>query len=93
MHYFQQRLAEPMPDRAPKILKRMREMKEGKLNASEFGARMRGTGNYCEMIQQMFRLHCRRLGFNQSSRAERYDMPQWQQTTFRRPSPQMSLFD
>lgn len=91
--YFQQRLEATMPDRAPKILKRIREMKDGQLNRSRFGERMRGSGEYWEMIRQAFKLHCRRLGFNQPHRAC-WDEPDWKPpTTFRRPSAQPSLFE
>lgn len=86
--YFQERLEEALPDRAPKILKRIREMRDGKLNASEFGQRMRGSGKYWEMIQQVFRIHAERLGFNQPD--EKWEK---KQKTFRRPTAQGNLFD
>ena len=63
-------------------------MKGGKLNISEFGARMRGEGEYWQMIVDSFNLHCRRLGMNR--RKEKIEP---QRHTFRRPSAQPSLFD
>ncbi|HWQ33350.1 MAG TPA: PA0069 family radical SAM protein [Blastocatellia bacterium] len=88
--YFQQRLEEALPERAPKILRRIREMKDGKLNRSGFGERMRGEGEYWEMIRQIFKLHARRLGFNQESEYSRWKN---RENTFRRPTAQRSLFD
>jgi DNA repair photolyase len=86
--YFQARLESEMPDRAPKILRRIREMRDGKLNLSGFGERMRGAGNYWEMIRQMFRIHCARLGFNQPDGSQ--DI---MRQTFRRPTAQRNLFE
>ena len=86
--YFIERLRESFPHRADKILNRLREMKGGKLNISEFGARMRGEGEYWQMIVDSFNLHCRRLGLNQ-----RKEKIQPERNTFRRPNAQPSLFD
>ncbi len=86
--YFLDRLEEKMPLRAQKIINRVKEVKGGVLNRSEFGERMRGDGPYWEMITQTFKIHARRLGFNQ----EKYEMKNRRQT-FRRPSAQGSLFE
>ncbi len=53
------------PDRKEKILNRMRAIRGGKLNSSEFGSRMAGEGPFAESIRQMFDLHRRRLGLTQ----------------------------
>lgn len=89
--YFVERLIETMPDRAPKILRRIREMRDGKLNSPNFGERMRGSGIHWEMVRKVFKLHCDRLGLNQQEdvRPEHNSV----QRTFRRPSPQLTLFD
>jgi DNA repair photolyase len=86
--YFEQRLRETLPTKADRVFARIREAREGKLNSSVFGERMRGKGEYWQAIENLFRIHCRRLGFNkkhlhQTSR----------NTTFRRPSAQQTLFD
>jgi DNA repair photolyase len=87
--YFEQRLREKLPARADRILNRLREVRGGRLNVTEFHKRMTGEGEYWKMIEQSFRVHARRLGFNQH--AERtYDAPR---RTFRRPTAQASLFD
>lgn len=86
--YFEQRLRERLPERADRVLKRLREMRGGRLNVAEFGKRMTGEGAYWEMIEQSFRLHARRLGFNRDAPAH-HAPPR----TFRRPCAQGSLFD
>src|SRR5690554_963594 len=44
-------LTEHYPDRAEKVLHRVREMREGRLSSSDFGSRMRGTGPYSQQIR------------------------------------------
>lgn len=52
------------PDRKQRVLDRIRSMRDGKLNVSEFGARMRGTGFFAEQISQLFRVSVRRAGLD-----------------------------
>jgi DNA repair photolyase len=85
--YFQERLHAKLPTKANRILNRIKEAREGKMNSSVFGERMRGKGQYWEATERLFRIHCERLGFNK--RTERVGEAE---TTFRRPSPQQSLF-
>ncbi|HZI18816.1 MAG TPA: PA0069 family radical SAM protein [Pyrinomonadaceae bacterium] len=87
--YFERRLRERLPTKAERVLSRLREARGGRLNNSEFGERMRGRGEYWRVVEQSFKLHCRRLGFN---RADSTSNPQ-RANTFRRPSPQGTLFD
>jgi len=86
--YFEQRLRERLPTKADRVLSRLRAAKGGRLNVGEFGERMRGQGEYWKIIERSFKLHCRRLGLNQDD--GRYAR---KESTFRRPSPQGSLFD
>lgn len=86
--YFEERLRAAFPMRADRILNRLREGRGGKLNESEFGKRMRGTGAYWEMISKTFKLHCRRLGLE-----SRHEPSQAKRSTFRRPSLQATLFE
>ncbi len=51
---FQTWLREHYPDRADKVLNRVRDVRGGKLNDSTFGDRMRGNGFYAEQIAQIF---------------------------------------
>lgn len=74
------------PDRAQKVLNRVRDMREGRLNDAHFHTRFRGTGLFNEQIQELFQLACRRAGLD--TRA-----PTLSAESFRRPDgPQLSLF-
>lgn len=57
---FQSWLEEHYPDRAGKVIHRVRGMRDGKLNDSEFGTRMTGTGFYADQIAQIFSLYKKR---------------------------------
>lgn len=85
--YFQERLYAKLPTKANRILNRIKEAREGKLNSSVFGERMRGKGQYWEATERLFKIHCERLGFN-----KKLVRGTASQTTFRRPSAQPSLF-
>jgi DNA repair photolyase len=87
--YFEQRLRERLPTKADRVLARQREVRGGRLNVSEFGERMQGSGVYWKVVEQSFRVHCARLGFNQNE-GHAYDS---RPSTFRRPSAQGSLFE
>lgn len=82
---FEERLREEFPDRAKKVMAQLRDMRGGKLNNSEFTERMKGEGPLWEAIQQLFELQVERLGFN-------VDSAEVRESTFRRPSRQLSLF-
>jgi DNA repair photolyase len=83
---FEGWLEEHFPDRKKKVLNRIREMRGGKLNDSNFGSRMKGEGVFAEQIKSMFKLACRRAGMEFSSH-------ELSTSAFRRPSDaQLSLF-
>lgn len=85
--YFEERLRAELPTKADRVLNRIREAREGKLNSSVFGERMRGKGKYWEAVERLFRIHSARLGFNKKTpRSTETD------STFRRPTAQQSLF-
>ncbi len=50
------------PDRRDKILNQLREYREGALNKSDFGNRMRGTGAVADRLSALFAVICRRQG-------------------------------
>ena len=85
--YFEERLREKLPTKADRVMNRIREAREGKLNSAVFGERMRGKGQFWEATERLFKIHCERLGFNKKHSRER-DTP----NTFRRPTAQHSLF-
>jgi DNA repair photolyase len=49
-------LEQHFPDRKEKVLGRIREVRDGKLNDSDFRTRMRGDGPIADMVKQMFDL-------------------------------------
>ncbi|MBA2548286.1 MAG: PA0069 family radical SAM protein [Burkholderiaceae bacterium] len=51
---FQQWLNAHFPDRAERVMNRVRDMRKGKNYDSEFGARMTGEGIWAELIRQRF---------------------------------------
>lgn len=63
---FQDRLAEAMPLRAERILRRIRDMRGGRLNEARFGARMSGDGPYWNSVRELFTIHARRLNLSRS---------------------------
>ena len=61
---FSEWLKANFPEKLDRILGTIREVRGGKLNVSEFGARMRGEGPYAEQVGQMFHVFRERLGFD-----------------------------
>ncbi len=61
---FQDWLQRHVPDRAPRIMARIREMRGGRDNDSRFGARMTGQGVWADLLRQRVNKACARLGFN-----------------------------
>ncbi|HEY3256217.1 MAG TPA: PA0069 family radical SAM protein [Polyangiaceae bacterium] len=78
---FQQWLKQHVPERAERIMARVREMRGGKDNDPKFGTRMTGTGVWAQLIRQRFDKASARLGFNRT----RFELDLSQ---FRRPSAQ-----
>lgn len=76
------------PLQADKILNRIKDCHQGKLNDSRFGDRMRGDGKIAEMIRNIFHIHKQR---NFAGRS----LPQLDTSHFRVPDPngQLNLFD
>lgn len=63
---FQTWLHEHYPDRAGKVLNRIRDMRGGKLNDSRFESRKRGEGFYAEQIAQIFAVSKNKYGLNRT---------------------------
>jgi DNA repair photolyase len=57
-----------LPERAPKIVGRLREVRAGELSASDFVTRKQGQGKMAETIHNMFDVFCRRYGLSRSAR-------------------------
>ena len=62
---FLEWLGREYPDRAGKVINRLKDIREGKLTNSEFGKRMTGTGEIADSISQLFELTCKKYGFNE----------------------------
>ena len=83
---FEQWLAAHIPTKKDKVLNRIRAMRGGQLNESQFGRRMRGEGIFAEQIASLFKLACRQAGLPQQG-------PTLSTAAFRRPAdPQLPLF-
>lgn len=54
------------PERQEKVLGRIRSMRNGKLNNTDFGSRMRGEGPFAQQIDHMFQVSCRRAELNRT---------------------------
>ena len=59
---FQEWLREHYPLRADHVLSLVRQCRGGRDYDSRFGHRMRGTGAFAELLEQRFRLACRKYG-------------------------------
>ena len=84
---FEQWLGQHFPDRKDKVLNRIRSMRGGKLNDSNFHTRMTGEGVFADQIKTMFEVARRKAGLNDHG-------PQLSTSAFRRPpGPQLSLWE
>ncbi|WP_092795086.1 MULTISPECIES: PA0069 family radical SAM protein [unclassified Janthinobacterium] len=78
---FQQWLEAHFPERAQRVMNRVREMRGGKDYDSAFGTRMRGEGVWADLIRQRFEKAVHRLGLHgKGGRFKQLDC-----TQFRRP--------
>lgn len=50
-------------------MSRLHQMRAGRDNDPEFGSRMRGSGLFADLLEQRFRMACKRLGLNLEDRA------------------------
>jgi len=85
---FREWVEEAYPDRARRIMGRVRELHGGRDYDPDFGTRMRGQGEWARLFRQRFNLACRRHGLDRSLPPLRTDL-------FRlppRPGDQLSLF-
>jgi DNA repair photolyase len=65
---FQQWLQTHFPERAARVMNRIRDMRGGKDYDANFGARMRGEGLWADLIRQRFEKGVRRAGLDRGSR-------------------------
>jgi DNA repair photolyase len=91
---FEERLRAAFPERAERILNRVRDTRGGALYQPQFMVRGRGTGEHADMVARLFATSVRRLGLDRVSFGA--DGAGGEEgTTFRRPprpGAQMPLF-
>jgi len=66
---FKDWLSVHYPLKAEHVMSRLREMRGGRENDSEFGSRFRGQGLFAQLLAQRFQLASERLGFNRETMA------------------------
>lgn len=62
---FTEWLETHVPDRAARVLGRVRECRDGALYVADFGTRGRGTGAHADLLESRFHLACRRYGLKE----------------------------
>jgi DNA repair photolyase len=65
---FKDWLAAHFPDRADRVMSRVRDMRGGKDYDSSFATRMKGEGLWADLLKQRFHNAVRRLGLNRRDR-------------------------
>ena len=77
------------PLKAAHVMSRVREMRNGRDNDPGFGSRMRGCGEFAELLARRFEIACERLGYNRGRRNRALDT-----TRYRAPAlnGQLALF-
>lgn len=80
---FREWLDVHFPDRAARVMNRIRELRGGRDYDSDFAHRMDGEGIWADLIRQRFEKACRRFGLTE--REDRLDSSQ-----FRAPGPALS---
>jgi DNA repair photolyase len=74
------------PSKKDRVLARVRDLRGGQLNVSEWGARLKGEGIFAEQIHDLFAVAVRRAGLNKN-------VPDFSTENFRRPGgTQLALF-
>lgn len=82
---FLEWLKKEFPEKETKIINKIREMRDGKLNDSEFGTRFSGEGEFVETIHSLFSLSCKKYNLSENTVMLRTDL-------FRKESVQIELF-
>ncbi len=84
---FKDWLMQHYPLKAAHVMSRVHQMRGGRENDPQFGTRMRGSGEFADVLRSRFEKTCRRLGLNEHRR-------ELDTTQFRRPrlDGQMDLF-
>ena len=87
---FQQWLAQLFPERAARVMARVREMRGGRDNDARFGSRMKGEGVWAQLLAQRFQKAAARFGLNRV-RVE-LDLTQFRKPVLARADGQQDMF-
>jgi DNA repair photolyase len=71
---FMDWLRRQYPDRAEKVINRIKDIRDGKMNSTAFGERMTGTGEIADTIARLFELSCSKYGINAGEYRLRKDL-------------------
>ncbi|WAC40429.1 PA0069 family radical SAM protein [Pedobacter sp. SL55] len=82
---FEDWLAKNFPDRFDKVWHQIQDCHNGNVNDSRFGARMRGEGNFAQLMSSTFKLHCKLNGLN----VKKIEL---NSSAFKVPQAQLNLF-
>ena len=82
---FEDWLAKNFPDRFDKVWHQIQDCHNGNVNDSRYGTRMRGEGNFAELIKTTFKLHCKINGLN----VKKIELDS---SSFKVPRTQLSIF-
>lgn len=88
---FHQWLEAHFPQRAARVMSRVRDMRGGKDYDSSFAQRMKGTGLWADLLKQRFHKAVKRIGLNER-RHGILDMSAFVSTKAVREKPQLDLF-
>ncbi len=87
---FQQWLEQHFPQRAARVMARVREMRGGRDYDARFGARMKGEGVWAQLLEQRFKKAAARLGL--SRKRVELDLTQFRRPLKARADGQQDLF-
>ncbi len=87
---FEARLQEAFPSMAGKVMSALSQIRSGRKNDSRFGERMRGQGPRWQVLEDLFALHCKKLGLSCEREVDLGEDAA--QSTFMRPHGQLALF-
>ncbi|MCB1053621.1 MAG: PA0069 family radical SAM protein [Acidobacteria bacterium] len=71
---FEEWLETHFPQRKNHVLSLIRQSRDGQLNQSDFGERMKGVGPFADLLRNRFQLACRRLHLNKRNWQLRTDL-------------------
>jgi DNA repair photolyase len=84
---FDDWLSTHLPEKRNKVLSKIRDVRGGKLNDSNFGTRMTGEGPFADQVKGLFKIACKKAGIANRG-------PRLSTENFRKPTAgQLQLFD